>query len=90
MHRIVRKKLAIFLGELGGEGFIVGDDEGRLVVGGDDVRYGKSLAGAGDAEEGLVTHARAFSFVIGATMGETFNKALDSLRLVASSFEFRL
>jgi len=45
--------------QLGGEGFVVGDDEGGPVKGLDDVGDGEGLAGTGDTEEGLVADAVA-------------------------------
>src|ERR1700738_1078539 len=45
--------------ELGGEGLVVCEDEGRAVGLGDDAGHGEGLAGAGDAEEHLVLFAGA-------------------------------
>ena len=53
--------------ELGGEGFVVRDDEGRAVEVADDIGRGEGFARAGDAEEGLV----AVAFLEGA--GEFFD-----------------
>ena len=43
--------------ELGGEGFVMGEDECRAVEGLDDVGDGERLARAGDPQEGLVAVA---------------------------------
>jgi hypothetical protein len=43
--------------ELGGEGFVVGDDEGGALDVADDVGHGEGFAGTGDAEESLVLDA---------------------------------
>ena len=52
---VVREK-ALELGvELGGEGFVVGDDQRRLVDVPDDVGDGEGLARAGDAQQRLVS-----------------------------------
>jgi hypothetical protein len=43
--------------ELGGQDLVGGEDQRRLLHGRDDVCHGKSLAGAGDAEQDLVACA---------------------------------
>ncbi len=50
---VVGKEILEFLVKLGGEGFVVGDDECGPVHTGDGVGHGEGLAGAGDAHEGL-------------------------------------
>ena len=45
--------------ELGGEGLVVGQDEGGAADGLDDLGHGEGFAGAGDAEEDLVLLALA-------------------------------
>ncbi len=40
--------------ELGGQGLVVGDDQGGPVHGGDDVRHREGLPGAGHPEEDLM------------------------------------
>ena len=57
MHCVLWKELPILLRELGGERFIVREDECRLVVRGDDVRDRKRFPASGDTEERLVSHA---------------------------------
>ena len=47
---VIGKKLLELGEELGGEGFIVGEDEGRAAVVLDDVGHGEGLARAGDAK----------------------------------------
>ena len=65
--------------ELGGEGFVVGEDEGGTLRVRDDAGHGEGLAGAGDAEEHLV-------FLAGAEAGEEFcdGSGLVTLRLIGS------
>ena len=43
--------------ELGGEGLVVGEDEGGTVELFDDLGHGEGFSGAGDAEENLVFFA---------------------------------
>jgi hypothetical protein len=62
--------------ELGGEGLVVGEDEGGAVGGLDDLGHGEGLAGAGDAEQDLVALA-------GAQTGE---ELLDGAGLVSFRF----
>lgn len=50
---VVGKELAELAVELGGEGFVVGEDERGSLQLGDDVRHGERFAGAGGAEEDL-------------------------------------
>ena len=56
---VVREEAFELLVELGREGFVVGEDEGRPADARDDVGGGEGLAGTGDAEEGLFGLARA-------------------------------
>ncbi len=51
---IVRKEGFELPVKLGGEGLVVGDDEGGPVHGGDHVRHREGLSGPGHAEENLV------------------------------------
>ena len=59
--------------ELGGEGLVVGEDEGGAVGLLDDLGHGEGLAGAGDAEEDLVLFAG----------GEAVDELVDGAGLVA-------
>ena len=59
--------------ELRGEGFVVGEDERGAVELGDDLGHGEGLAGAGDAEEGLILFAG----------GDAGDELADGGRLVA-------
>ncbi len=58
--------------ELGGEGLVVGDDEGGPVHGGDHVRHREGLPGTGHAEENLVM----------ITLLQPLDEAGDRLRLI--------
>ncbi len=60
--------------ELGGEGLVVGEDEGGAVGLLDDLGHGEGLAGAGDAEEDLVLFAGA----------EALHQLVDGAGLVAA------
>ena len=60
-------------GELGGEGLVVGYDEGGSLEFLDDVGHGEGLAAAGDAHECLVDHVA----------GGAVDKLVDGLGLVA-------
>ena len=51
---VVGEKLLEFLVELGGEDFVVGEDEGGAAGELDDLGHGEGLSGAGDAEQDLV------------------------------------
>ena len=62
--------------ELGGESFVMSEDDGRAIDLLDQLRDGEGLAGAGDAEENLVAIA-----VIDAA-----NELGDGLGLVAPRF----
>ena len=52
-HRIFREEAHKFTIELGGQRFVVGDDERGFLDIGDDVRHRQRLSGAGHAEQGL-------------------------------------
>ena len=62
--------------ELGGEGLVVGQDEGGAVGLLDDLGHGEGLAGAGDAEQHLVLFSG----------GEAVDELLDGAGLVALGF----
>ncbi len=53
LYRIMGEKLAKLSAELGGQGFVVGQDQGGSVDGGDHIGNGVGLARAGHAEEHL-------------------------------------
>jgi hypothetical protein len=65
--------------ELGGEGLVVGKDEGRALRPLNDLGHGEGLAGAGDAEEDLVS----------LTGRETGYEFLDCAGLIAARFVCR-
>ncbi len=79
MHGSIRKELTIFLGELGGESLIVGNDERRLIVLGNDICHSERLSRTCDSEQGLLSQ----------TLLETFYQTFDRIRLVAGWFVFR-
>ena len=54
---VARKELAHLPVELGGEGLVGGEHQGRALHGLDDVGDGEGLAGPGDPEQGLVRKA---------------------------------
>ena len=64
-------------GELGGEGLVVGYDEGGALEFLDDVGHGEGLAASGDAHEGLVNHVAA----------RAVDNLFDGLGLVAGGAE---
>ena len=72
-HRVVREKLLEFRAKLGGEGFVVRQNQSRAVDFGDDVRHRERLAGAGHTEQRLL-----FQPVLDAVY-----QAFDRFRLVA-------
>jgi len=74
---VVGEELAELGVELGGEGLVVGEDEGRPAMAGDDLGDRVRLPRPGRPEEGLEAHSP----------GETVGEALDRLGLVAGRFE---
>ena len=74
---VLGKELAELRVQLGGQGLVVGEDERRLVVIGDRPGERGRLAGAGRAEEGLVTDA----------LGQAGAQPLDRRWLVAGRLE---
>ena len=72
MHGIVREKFAVFLRKLGGQSFVVGNDERRLANLSDDIGRRKGLAGASHAKKRLVLHAST----------HPPHESLNSLRLI--------
>ena len=52
---VVREKVLEFPVELGGQGLVVGDDQGGPLDGLNHVGHGEGLAGTGNAEEDLVS-----------------------------------
>ena len=74
---VVREELAELGVQLGRQGLVVGQDQGRLLVLGDRVGDRPGLARAGHAEQGLVAHPRL----------EAVDQALDGGRLVPRRFE---
>src|SRR3989344_5649536 len=73
MHGIVRKKLAVLLGQLSRERFVMRDDKRWLLGRRDDIRCRKRLPGTGDTQKRLVPIATLYSL----------NESLDSLGLIA-------
>jgi hypothetical protein len=55
---VIGKELLEFLIKLGGQRFVVADDQRRPIDAGDGVGHGEGFAGAGDAHEGLEFPAR--------------------------------
>ncbi|OPZ77832.1 MAG: hypothetical protein BWY77_01623 [bacterium ADurb.Bin431] len=82
LDRIVRKEAAEFAVELGRQGLVVRDDQGRTVDAGDDVGHGEGLAAASHPEQGLVAIPAP----------QPLDKLFDRLGLVAlkgeGGFEF--
>lgn len=68
-------KLAV---ELGGQGLVMGQHQGRFLQLLDDIGHGKRLAGAGDAQQ-------SFKSV---TFPETLDKGIDRLGLIAGGLVF--
>lgn len=78
MDFVFWEKFAKFGIELGGEGFIMGEDEGRALVILNQVRHGKSFSGTSHAEEGLFLDAGV----------EASGELLDGSGLVAGGLIF--
>ena len=55
MHGVLGEELPVLLGELGRQGLVVRDNQGRLADFVDDVGYGKGLARASHAKQGLMS-----------------------------------
>ncbi len=72
LHGVVGKKFPELRAELGGQGLVVGQDQGGLLDLFDDLRHGKGLAGAGHAQERLLIQSQLYA------PGQGF----DGLRLV--------
>ncbi len=77
LDRVVREELPELGVELGGQGLVVGQDQGRLLVLGDRVGDRPGLARAGDAHQGLVPDALA----------QPVDQARDRGRLVTGRLE---
>jgi len=58
-HRVTGEELLELVVELGGEGFVMRQDEGWAIGFLDNLGHGEGLAGAGDAEEHLVFFSRS-------------------------------
>ena len=71
--RVFREKFAEFRAELGREGLVMRQNEGRAVDFFDDGRHREGLAGAGDAEQDLLAQA----------VSDALGQRLDRLGLVA-------
>ena len=72
--RVAGEELLELVIELGGEGLVVGEDEGGPVGLLDDLGHGEGFAGAGDAEQDLVLFAGA----------EALHQFVDGAGLVAA------
>lgn len=79
MDFVFREEFAELGIKLSGEGFVVGENKGRALIVLDDVRHGEGLAGAGDAEQGLLADISI----------QASGELLDGLGLVASRLVFR-
>ena len=77
LDRIVRKEALHLAIELGGQDLVGGEDQGRFLHLLNDVRHGEGLAGAGNAEQHLIS-----SIVVDAS-----DQFADRLRLVACRLE---
>ncbi len=75
---IVGKKAFEFAIELGGQRFVVGEDEGGALQLLDDIGHGKGFTGSGYAEQGLV-------FIVGT---QRFRQLADGIRLIAGGLKF--
>ena len=78
LHRVLREKFLELGIKLGRQGFIVGNDQRRLVQRLDDVCHGKGLAGAGNAQQRF----KLIPFL------KALNQVGDGLRLVAGGGVF--
>ena len=78
LHRVVREEGLEFTVELGREGLVVAEDQGRTLQALDHAGHGESLARTRDAEQRHVAHARLQG---GAELG-------DGLRLVTGGLVF--
>src|SRR6266851_7984576 len=58
---VLGKKAFEFVIKLGGQGFVVGEDERRAIHGFDDLGHREGLAGASDAEENLMLFAGIYA-----------------------------
>src|ERR1035437_523616 len=74
VYGVVRKEFAVFLRKLRHQSFIVSDDKRRFAILGDDIGRRERLAGAGNAEQCLMSHA----------FFEACIKSIDCLWLPAS------
>ncbi len=74
---VLREELAEFRVQLGGQGLVVSQDEGRLVVPGDGPGHRRGLARPGRAEQRLVPR----------TLGQTLAQPLDRGGLVTGGLE---
>ena len=78
-HRVIREKLPEFAAKLGCQGLVVGQHQGWPVQLLDDGSHGEGLAGAGDAQQGLLMQSPVYAVY------QRFN----GLRLVAGGLIIR-
>ncbi len=76
---VFREELAELGIKLGGESFVMGKNKGRALIVLDNVRHGEGLAGAGDAEQGLLADVSI----------QARSELLDGLGLITSRLVFR-
>jgi len=76
LHGIVGQILSELVAQLGGQGLVVGDDQGRLPHAGYEVRHGEGLARARHAEECLEPVAPR----------DAGGQQIDGFRLIALGF----
>ena len=72
-HGVLREELAELCRQLGGEGFVVGDDQRRAAGIFDDVGHGEGFTRAGNAQQHLMAQA----------VVDALRERLDGLRLIA-------
>ena len=77
LDRVAREELAELAVQLRRQRLVGGEDDGRAAEAGDDVGHREGLAGAGDAEQGLV----------GQAVGDALGELRDRRRLVAGRCE---
>ena len=77
-HRVVGEELLKLGAQLGGQGLVVGQHQGGPLDLLDDLGHGKGLAGAGDAQKGLLVQPHL----------DALGQGLDGLRLVPAGLIF--
>ena len=77
-HSVLRKELPELRAKLRCQRFIMGKNQRGSVAVGDDIRHGKSLAGAGDAKQHLIAQ----------THFDAAGQLINGLRLISRGFIF--